>query len=65
MEEESAPYCPSLDESIVPLNYVATYVIEVDKEKRKEVDRLDHLNLKDKFWETLNYEEDMKDIFNL
>ena len=65
MEEEAAPYCPSLDESIVPLNYVATYVIEVDKEKRKEVDRLDHLNLKDKFWETLNYEEDMKDIFNL
>ena len=68
MEEEAAPYHPSLDESIVPLNYVATYVIEVDKEKRKEVDRLDHLNLKDKLhrvWETLNEEEDMKDIFNL
>ena len=68
MEEEAAPYCPSLDESIVPLNYVATYVIEVDKEKRKEVERLDHLNLKDKLhrvWETLNEEEDMKDIFNV
>ena len=57
MEEEAAPYCPSLDESIVPLNYVATYVIEVDKEKRKEVERLDHLNLKDilhRVSETLN-----------
>ena len=68
MEDKAAPYCPSLDESIVPLNYIATYVIEVDKEKRKEVDRLDHLNLKDKLrrvWETLNEEEDMKDILNL
>jgi tetratricopeptide (TPR) repeat protein len=66
--EDEAPYCPSLDESIVPLNYVSTYVIEVDKETREEVDRLDHLNLKDKLrrvWETQNEEEDMKDIFNL
>ena len=57
MEDKAAPYFPSLDESIVPLNYVATYVIEVDKEKRKEVERLDHLNLKDilhRVSETLN-----------
>ena len=62
------PYCPSLDESIVPLNYVATYIIELDKERSQETDRLDHLDTRGRLrrvWEILNEEEDLKDILDV
>ena len=68
MESDITPYCPSLDESIVPLNYVATYIIEIDKETKEEKDRLDHLDHKGKLrrvWDILNEEEDLKDVFDV
>ena len=64
MESDMIPYCPSIDESIVPLNYVATYIIEVDKETKEEKDRLDKIDVTRKLrrvWQILNEEEEEKD----
>ena len=66
MEENHLTYCSSMDESVVALNYAATFMIEVDKEQREKNQRLNCLSTREKvqrIWQMIHDEKDLKDIF--
>ena len=59
-------YCPDLDDAVIPINFVTTFVLEINQTK-PEGEQLEHMTPSCKvkqIWKLLNEENELKDIFN-
>ena len=60
-------YIPDEDSSVIPINYLSTFILENDK-KRDKVDRLEHLSFKDKvqtIWKQIGKEAELMECLNI
>ena len=59
-------YCPDLDDAVVPINYVTTFILDANT-NRPNKEKLENMSSRNKIkeiWKLLNEENELKDCFS-